>query len=50
MRSYFEWNRTDWQWFVTGEDRLQEFDFEKMALLIDQYNMQLPERPSLHDR
>ena len=40
---------TDWQWSVTGEDRLLEFDFEEMALMIDQYNTQLPERPSLHD-
>lgn len=44
---YYDYE-TDWQWSVEGEDRLLEFNFDEMALLIDRYNMQLPERPSLH--
>ena len=38
-----------WQWSVRFEDRLTVLDFAQLAFLVELYDMQMPERPSLAD-
>ena len=42
-------NDPAWYWSVEGEDRLMEFDFQAMRELVERYDEQFPDRPSLRD-
>ena len=38
-----------WQWSVVFEDRLEKLDFTKLEFLVELYELQKPDRPSLSD-